>query len=152
MGSGSGYLTAALARLAKELGAAQVNVVGLESLKELAEQSVKNIHKDDPDLLKEAIDTIIVQDGWYGWPDGAPYDAIHVGAAAEKLPEKLAEQLAEGGAMVVPIGDSSGQMFCRFTKVNSEVQCEEVAAVRFVPLIHQKAIFKTPDAPLTCDV
>jgi len=135
VGSGSGYLTVALARLAQECGSRDVKVIGIESVASLAKQSLTNIAKDDPKLLSNSVVEIHVQDGWKGWPDAGPYHAIHVGAAADELPENLAAQLVEGGVMVIPIGDYREQMFCRCTNENGEVTCEELTPVVYVPLV-----------------
>ena len=133
VGSGSGYLTAALARTAEAAGASDIKVTGLERIEALAQSSLQNIENDDPNLLNMI--QIVVGDGWHGWSENAPYDAIHVGAAAETFPTILGEQLAEGGTMVVPVGGSGNQSFSRCQKVNGKINCEEITEVDYVPLI-----------------
>ncbi len=75
-------------------------------------------------------------DGWYGWPDAGPYDAIVVTAVSEELPPKLAEQLAPGGRMVIPLGPMfGGQMLTVISKAaDGSLEHRDVLPVQFVPL------------------
>jgi len=75
---------------------------GVEHILELVEQSLKNIEADDKKLFEHL--TIRKTDGRMGYPDAAPFDAIHVGAAAPKIPDALMQQLKVGGKMVIPVG------------------------------------------------
>ncbi|MFZ0053077.1 MAG: protein-L-isoaspartate O-methyltransferase, partial [Desulfobaccales bacterium] len=75
-------------------------------------------------------------DGWKGWPEEAPFDAILVTAAAPRVPPALSEQLKEGGRLVVPLGEGSwDQTLVRLRKVRGELKEEERLPVRFVPLV-----------------
>nr|XP_020446406.1 protein-L-isoaspartate(D-aspartate) O-methyltransferase-like isoform X2 [Monopterus albus] len=104
VGSGSGYLTACFARMTGPSG----RVVGIEHINELVQMSIKNVQADDPELLSSGRIRFVVGDGRLGFPDGAPYDAIHVGAAAATVPRALLEQLKAGGKLVLPVGPERG--------------------------------------------
>ena len=119
VGSGSGYLVAALSRLVGPAG----HVTGIELVAPLAERSQAALKKDGAagEGLRSGRVGVFAADAFKGdWPDGAaPYDAIHVGAAATRVPEALWERLKPGGVMVVPLGVSgplSSQMLTRITK------------------------------------
>ena len=135
VGTGSGYVLAALGRLCFLAGASSCKLIGLETVRDLADKAEKNIHTACPDLAKWM--RIVVSDGWEGWAEDGPYDVIHVGASAEVFPEKLATQLANGGRMLVPVGSEFEQTYLKCDKdFNGEVSCESVASVLFVPLVH----------------
>uniref|UniRef100_UPI0009B46650 protein-L-isoaspartate(D-aspartate) O-methyltransferase-like n=1 Tax=Monopterus albus TaxID=43700 RepID=UPI0009B46650 len=90
VGSGSGYLTACFARMTGPSG----RVVGIEHINELVQMSIKNVQADDPELLSSGRIRFVVGDGRLGFPDGAPYDAIHVGAAAATVPRAVRTRMA----------------------------------------------------------
>ena len=71
----------------------------------------------------------------YGWPQHAPFDAIITTAAASELPPALIEQLAEGGVMVIPVGEPRRQELQVCRKVNGKIEVENVLPVVFVPLL-----------------
>lgn len=123
VGAGSGYQTAILAELAAE-------VIGLERLPELAQLAEARLRS----LGYQNI-TIHVIDGSEGFPEAAPYDAILVAAAAPTAPKPLIEQLAEGGRLVIPVGDTFDQMLERLTRRGKAIHRERLTPVRFVPLI-----------------
>jgi protein-L-isoaspartate(D-aspartate) O-methyltransferase len=74
-------------------------------------------------------------DGTLGWRQFAPFDAILVGAAAPAVPEAYIEQLAEGGRLLIPLGDREEQVLHLFTKTNGDLERQDIAPVRFVPLL-----------------
>jgi protein-L-isoaspartate(D-aspartate) O-methyltransferase len=74
-------------------------------------------------------------DGSLGWPAVAPYDAILVSAAAPAIPPPLIEQLAEGGRLVIPVGDSERQSMLRIVKRAGGLAQESLLTCRFVPLL-----------------
>eukprot|EP00536_Pseudo-nitzschia_multiseries_P001352 jgi/Psemu1/180757/e_gw1.17.125.1 len=114
VGCGSGYLTACFGRLcAGQTSGGGINdddnnnnhkVFGIDVHKGLVDLSIRNMRRADGDLLDSGIVDISLNDGWKGLPSEAPFDAIHVGAAAETLPRALAAQLRVGGLMIIPIG------------------------------------------------
>lgn len=79
-------------------------VVGIEHHPKLVEMSIENLNSDNPAFLSSGKIKIVQGDGRLGVEEFAPYDAIHVGAAALILPEKLLEQLNVGGRMIIPVG------------------------------------------------
>ena len=121
VGFGSGYQTAVLTHLAAE-------VHGVEIRRELADQAAARLAALG---LGERVH-LRVGDGGYGWADGAPYDAILVAAAAERLPPPLLAQLAEGGRLVIPLGGPGQQELTRVTRRGDEYRREAMGAVRFV--------------------
>ena len=125
IGAGSGYAAAILAGIARE-------VFTIERVGQLAEQAAEN-------LADAAIDNVHVRhaDGTEGWIDEAPFDAILVSAGAPDIPKSLMHQLKIGGHMVIPVGpDQRSQELIRVTRVDdSEFEQEDLADVRFVPLI-----------------
>lgn len=107
VGCGSGYLTAVFGRMVerKPKSLSHMNIMnngkvfGIDVVPQLVELSRKNILKEDGDLLESGVVQVMTRDGWKGYPEGGPYNAIHVGAAAETFPKELMKQLALGGVM-----------------------------------------------------
>jgi len=123
IGTGSGYQTAILARLAAE-------VYTVERIPELLVTAEARLRR----MALENVQTLIA-DGARGWSAAAPFDGILVGAAAPKAPEPLLEQLAPGGRLVIPIGDRSTQELTVFTRTDQGLTTRTAGGVRFVPLV-----------------
>ena len=122
IGTGSGYQAAVLAELD------DVTVYSVEIVPELAESAAIRLEK----LGYEQVH-IIQGDGYYGWPDHAPFDAIIVTAAPDHLPSPLVNRLAEGGRIVVPIGPPGGfQTLWKFV-YEEDLIAYKLGGVRFVP-------------------
>jgi len=125
VGTGSGYQTAILARLAGE-------VVSLERYQHLSDLAAERLK-----VLKIDNVTLHVADGNDGWPEGAPYDRIIVTAAAPAVPAALVDQLAPDGILVAPVGPEGGVqelMRCR-READGGLVGEPIANVRFVPMM-----------------
>lgn len=123
IGTGSGYQAAILA----ELG--YVEVYSIEIVPELHEQAAEVLSE-----LGYAEVKTMAADGYYGWEEFAPFDAIIVTAAPDHMPAPLAEQLAEGGVMVIPIGPPGfTQTLWKFIKQEGELSALNMGSVRFVP-------------------
>jgi protein-L-isoaspartate(D-aspartate) O-methyltransferase len=123
VGTGSGYQTALLAALARE-------VYSIERHAALAESANEALKKLNVTNAK-----IIVGDGSHGVPEHSPYEAILVAAAAPSIPEALFNQLADSGRMVIPVGPKHAQELQLIRKVTGEAVVEVVEGCRFVPLI-----------------
>lgn len=114
IGSGSGYLTHVFANLITDSSSppsdADGHVIGVEHIQELVDMARDNMRKsaDGHKFLEYGKVKFVAGDGRLGWQEGAPYDAIHVGAAAETLPPALVEQLRAPGRMFIPIENESG--------------------------------------------
>lgn len=139
VGCGSGYMAAAMARMVT-CGGHRGHVVAIDYLDYLVEVSIQNVSKADQDLLASAALEFHRGDGWLGWAAGAPYDAIHVGAAAVRVPEALLLQLRPGGRLVVPVGASGLEAPQQLTQVdrlegNGGFRESRICGVRFVPLV-----------------
>ena len=123
IGTGSGYQAAILA----ELG--YVDVYSIEIVPELAELATKRL--EDMGYTNVRVKQ---GDGYYGWPEYAPFDAIIVTAAPDHLPAPLADQLAEGGRIVIPIGPAGlYQTLWKFVKQGGELTAYNMGGVAFVP-------------------
>ncbi len=123
VGTGSGYQTALLSRLASQVFSIERIAPLLDKAREvLREMGTNNI-------------SLMLGDGTLGWRQFAPFDAILVGAAAPKVPEAYVEQLAEGGRLLIPLGDRDEQILNLFTRKGAELAKEDIAPVRFVPLV-----------------
>eukprot|EP00996_Jenningsia_fusiforme_P002097 NODE_2940_length_1084_cov_19.612560_g2696_i0.p1 GENE.NODE_2940_length_1084_cov_19.612560_g2696_i0~~NODE_2940_length_1084_cov_19.612560_g2696_i0.p1 ORF type:complete len:245 (-),score=39.76 NODE_2940_length_1084_cov_19.612560_g2696_i0:348-1004(-) len=133
VGSGSGYLTAAMSAMADSAA----RVYGIEYIPELVPISIRNMQSDGKgELLESGRVTIVRGDGSRGLPDKGPFSAIHGGAAAPRLPEHLVEQLASPGRMVVPVGPQGGhqQLLVVDKDHQGNLKTMSHAAVSYVPL------------------
>lgn len=123
VGCGSGYGAAVLAGLAAEVTSVErIPRLAAGARQALAAAGVQNV-------------TVVEGDGTDGWEAGAPYDAIVVTAAASDLPEALCSQLADGGRMVVPVGDPGAQRLLRVRRDGTTLGTEDLGGVAFVPLV-----------------
>ncbi len=122
IGTGSGYQSAVLA----ECGA---DVYSIEIIPALAEHAATALKSEGYEKVR-----VMTGDGYKGWPEHAPFDAIIVTCAPESVPQALKDQLAEGGRMIVPVGKWS-QRLVIFEKQNGEIRKQNDLAVRFVPMV-----------------
>ena len=122
IGTGSGYQAAVLA----ELGA---DVYSIEIVEPLAKRTHELLARMGYDKLH-----LRIGDGYKGWPDAAPFDAIIVTAAPEKIPQPLIDQLAVGGRLVIPVGKDGAQELKVLTRKRDGTTSETLFPVRFVPM------------------
>ena len=123
VGTGSGYQTVLLSHLAEQVFSIERVPALLDRAREIIQRlSVRNV-------------SLLMGDGTLGWRDYAPYDAILVSAAAPRVPAPLAEQLAEGGKILIPLGTREEQLLTVCTRRGGELQRRDIAPVRFVPLL-----------------
>ena len=127
IGTGSGYQAAILAELAN-------HVFTIEIIPELAEGAEKVLNKTGYDNI-----TVRTGDGYKGWPDQAPFDRIIVTAAPEEIPEKLVQQLANDGRMIIPVGETFFMQYLWLIKKDKDgiVKKEKILPVRFVPMVKE---------------
>ncbi len=126
VGTGSGYNAAVMAKIVD-------SVYSIEIVPELAMRALETVAELNYDNIR-----IRSGDGYYGWPEEAPFDAIVVTAAADHIPPALVDQLAEGGRMVIPLGRPfQVQELVLVEKKENQIEATEMLAVRFVPLTGQ---------------
>jgi protein-L-isoaspartate(D-aspartate) O-methyltransferase len=126
IGTGSGYQAAVLAGLVAE-------VYTIEIVKELAERA-----KTDLKRLGYTNLHVRAGDGYKGWPEKAPFDAVIVTCAPDAIPQPLIDQLKEGGRMVIPVGSGFNQDLYVLEKKGGKVEKRAVLPVRFVPMTRDK--------------
>ncbi|MDH4197623.1 MAG: protein-L-isoaspartate(D-aspartate) O-methyltransferase [Candidatus Aminicenantes bacterium] len=122
VGTGSGYQTAVLAELSRE-------VLTIEVVGSLAARGQEVLDRLGYRNIRSC-----VGDGWLGWPEEAPFDAVMVTAAASEIPPALEQQLAPGGRLIIPVGVEF-QELCLVTRTRKGLERERLLPVRFVPLI-----------------
>jgi len=126
IGTGSGYQTALLAELVRQ-------VYSVERLPDLARSAAAILSR-----LGYANATVLVGDGSLGLPEHAPYDAIVVSAAAPEVPQPLFDQLREGGRMIIPVGPPQSQELRLIGKRDGQAVITSFDACRFVPLLGER--------------
>jgi protein-L-isoaspartate(D-aspartate) O-methyltransferase len=126
IGTGSGYQAAVLAQVCS-------TVYSIEIVEPLAREAAARLKQ-----LGYAGIHLRTGDGYRGWPEAAPFDAIIVTAAPDQIPRVLLEQLAVGGRMVVPVG-SGDQMLLRIRRTKEAYKRENLLPVRFVPMVREEA-------------
>jgi protein-L-isoaspartate(D-aspartate) O-methyltransferase len=127
IGTGSGYQAAILSGLVQE-------VYTIEIVEPLAQRA-------EADLKRLGYTNVFVRagDGYKGWPEAAPFDAIIVTCAPEHVPQPLVDQLKEGGRMIIPVGPLSDQSLYLLQKKGGKVERRAVLPVRFVPMTGKEA-------------
>jgi protein-L-isoaspartate(D-aspartate) O-methyltransferase len=126
IGTGSGYQAAVLAEICDSVFTIEViPELGIRANNVLKSKGYKGIH-------------IKIGDGYQGWKEYAPFDAIIVTCAPTHVPEKLTEQLREGGRMIIPVGERYVQQLVLLEKKNGKLRQRNVLPVLFVPMVDEK--------------
>jgi protein-L-isoaspartate(D-aspartate) O-methyltransferase len=127
IGTGTGYEAALLGMLAAEVFTVERNsLLAAAAERNLRELELTNVN-------------VITADGSRGLPEHAPYDRIIAAATAPEIPPALIDQLAEGGRMLIPLGDAYEQWLYLVQKTNGQPSVKKVAPVRFVPMVGEAA-------------
>jgi protein-L-isoaspartate(D-aspartate) O-methyltransferase len=127
IGTGSGYQAAILAEVVDQ-------VYTIEIIPELADSARKRL-----EILGYDNIYVLRADGYWGWPEHAPFDAIIVTAAPDHVPQPLVEQLKPGGRLVIPIGPPGGyQSLWQFALEEGGLVGKEIGGVRFVPFVREE--------------
>ncbi len=129
IGTGSGYQAAILAELVDEVYTIEIiESLGRRAQKTLGVLGYKNIH-------------VKIGDGYKGWPDQAPFDAVIVTCAPENIPQSLIRQLKDGGRMIIPVGsEGTIQNLVKAIKEKGRLKTKSMMPVRFVPMVRDKPI------------
>ena len=122
IGTGSGYQAAILAELMSEVYSIEI----VEPLAKNAEATLQRLGYENVHVK--------IGDGYKGWPEAAPFDAIIVTCAPDKVPQPLVDQLKDDGRMVIPVGDRFAQELYLFEKKNGQLKQSATLPVRFVPM------------------
>lgn len=128
VGTGSGYQAAVLAELAAEVYTIEIiEPLGTEAAERLKRLGYERVH-------------VKIGDGYLGWPENAPFDAIIVTCAPDHVPAPLVEQLKPGGRMCIPVGEGYDQELYLLTKTpDGKLKTETIFPVVFVPLVREKS-------------
>ncbi|MBN1251542.1 MAG: protein-L-isoaspartate(D-aspartate) O-methyltransferase [Bacteroidales bacterium] len=126
IGTGSGYQAAILAEIAG-------NVYSIELIKSLSDKAKKVL-----DMLNYQNIKLKVGDGYLGWKEYSPFDAIIVTCAPTHIPKMLKDQLAEGGIIIIPVGEAYSQEIVILKKEKGKLLKKETIGVRFVPMKDEK--------------
>ncbi|KAI8052321.1 L-isoaspartyl protein carboxyl methyltransferase [Syncephalis plumigaleata] len=136
VGSGSGYLASCMAAMMGETG----KVIGVEHIEQLNQQARKSIMRDHPEYLEQGRVELITGDGRLGYASEAPYDCIHVGAAASESPSELLKQLKSPGRMFIPEGPAFEQSILQYDKdQDGKITKRSLMNVMYVPLTDRDA-------------
>src|SRR5271165_2561646 len=122
IGTGSGYQAAVLSRLVAEVYTIEI----IEPLARRAEADLKRLGYNNVKVL--------AGDGYQGWPDHAPFDAIIVTCAPDQIPQPLVAELRDGGRMIIPVGPPDNQQLYLLQKHGTKVEQQATLPVRFVPM------------------
>jgi protein-L-isoaspartate(D-aspartate) O-methyltransferase len=124
IGTGSGYQAAILGEIVKE-------VYTIEIVEELGSKAAKLLDSLSYNHVK-----VKIGDGYNGWPELSPFDAIIVTAGAERIPQPLIDQLKDGGRMIIPVGPHHGiRQLIQIDKKAGKIKSRELMLVRFVPFV-----------------
>ncbi|NNM23298.1 MAG: protein-L-isoaspartate(D-aspartate) O-methyltransferase [Flavobacteriaceae bacterium] len=127
IGTGSGYQAAVLAEIVEQVYTIEI----VESLGRRAENTLKQLEYDGVHVR--------IGDGYVGWPEEAPFDAIIVTARVKEIPQPLLDQLAEGGRMIIPVGKSNwNAQLVLVRKNNGKIKKKKRMAVSFVPFTRKQ--------------
>ncbi len=125
VGTGSGYQAAVLAELAKEVYTIEIlEPLSVRAREQIEKAGYSNVH-------------FRIGDGYQGWPEAAPFDAIIITAAPDQIPEILISQLKVGGQMIVPVGEWHQELLL-VTKNKTDYSVKKLLPVRFVPMVKSK--------------
>jgi protein-L-isoaspartate(D-aspartate) O-methyltransferase len=137
IGTGSGYQAAVLSRLAGRVYSVDISV----ALTRKAGQTLAGLGYTNVEIKSD--------DGYFGWVEQAPFDAVMVTCAARQIPPPLIQQLKEGGRLVIPLEETDEyQSLKRVTKVGGKPVIEQLSLVRFVPMLGQDKKDPAPGADL----
>jgi protein-L-isoaspartate(D-aspartate) O-methyltransferase len=123
VGTGSGFQAAVLDRMGARVYSIEIH----DALAKKAAAILKKLGYDRVEVKSG--------DGYFGWPEAAPFDAIIVTCAPDRIPDPLFKQLKEGGRMIIPVGESGGtQTLTLVRKIRGKPKSEQISLVRFVPM------------------